>query len=403
MRQFDIVIYGATGFVGRLSAEYLAGRSAGDLSVALAGRSMERLEKVRANLPPKAQSWPLVAVDSDDVDGLRALARTTRVLVTTVGPYRKYGMKVAQACAEEGTDYLDLTGEVLFVRDCADAFDTIAKASGARIVNACGFDSIPSDIGVLLLNHAARARQVGDLEQTTLLVTSMRGGFSGGTIDSLRTQMTEVTSDRARRRIAGDPYALSPDRENDLKVDDYDGHGAKFNKQWGLWTSPFIMSPFNSRIVRRSNALLGHAYGRSFSYTEVSAAGSGRKGQWRAKQATVILGLFYTAMQKPLLRKVLDRFLPKPGSGPSDERMRNGRFRLAIMTQTSNGHRLKVKIGLNLDPGYRGTALMLMESALCLLQTPRERTGVLTPAVAMGMSLADQLRKAGMTFDVSDV
>jgi short subunit dehydrogenase-like uncharacterized protein len=399
-RTYDIVIYGATGFVGRLSAEYLAEHAPAGLSVALAGRSLQRLEDVRSSLPAPGNAWPLVAVDSDDLEGLRALARSTTVLVTTVGPYRKYGMKVAQACAESGTDYLDLTGEVLFVRDCIDNFDAVAKASGARIVNACGFDSIPSDLGAFLLHQAAEKESAGTLEKTTLLVTSMRGGFSGGTIDSLRTQLAEVTTDKARRKVAGDPYALSPDRKAEIDADGYDRPGARFDKQWGMWTSPFIMAAFNTRIVRRSNALLGHAYGRGFSYTEVSAAGTGRKGQWRAKQATFIIGLFFTAMQKPALRRILDRFLPKPGSGPSDEQMRKGKFRMSVLTQTSSGRALKVKIGLDLDPGYRGTALMLMESALCLLETPRSRTGVLTPATAMGMRLVDQLRKAGMRLEV---
>lgn len=401
-RQYDIVIYGATGFVGRLSAEYLAARPAADVRVALAGRSMARLEQVRARLPEPARIWPLLAVDSSDLDGLRALARSTKVLVTTVGPYRKYGMKVAQACAEEGTDYLDLTGEVLFVRDCIDAFDDIARKSGARIVNACGFDSIPSDLGTYLLHRTATEQGLGQLEKTTLLVTSMRGGFSGGTIDSLRTQLAEVTGDKARRRAAGDPYALSPERENDLTIDGYDKPGPRFDGQSQTWTSPFIMAPFNTRIVRRSNALLGHAYGRSFSYQEVSAAGGGTKGKWRAQRSTMLIGFFITAMQKPALRRILDRFLPKPGSGPSDEQMRKGRFRLSIISDTSSGKRLKAKVGLDLDPGYRGTALMLIEAALCLLDTPRSRSGVLTPATAMGDALIAQLRKAGMTLEAKE-
>lgn len=396
MADYDIVLFGASGFVGKLTARYLAEHNPG-LRIALAGRSIAKLEEVRSSLPRSAADWPIIIADSSEVTALESMAQSTRLVISTVGPYSQRGLALAGACAKFGTDYVDLTGEVFFVRDCADRFDVLARQTKARIVNSCGFDSIPSDLGVLALANKAKELDGSTLGATKLLVTSMRGGFSGGTLASMKQQMEEMGANRSLRKVIGDPYGLSPDRTAEPNTDTYDNPGARFDQQLQMWTSPFVMAPFNTRIVRRSNALSGYAYGREFSYQEVSAAKSKRSAQ----RSTLILGLFVTAMQKPVLRKIIARFLPKPGTGPSETAMRNGRFRISIFTTTTSGKKLKCKVGLDLDPGYMGTALMLVESALCLLETPKTVGGVLTPSTAMGMTLVERLRKAGMTIEVS--
>ena len=273
-RAFDIVVFGATGFVGKLVAAYLAAHAPAGTRIGLAGRSRERLQAARLALGAAAHDWPLLVADTADPTALDALVASTRVVATTVGPYARYGLPLVEACARHGTDYADLTGEVLFVRDCIDRYQQAAVGSGARIVHACGFDSIPSDLGVLLLHERAVAEGAGQLESTTL-VARMKGGVSGGTLDSLRAQVEAVRADGSRKAILADPYALSPDRaaEPDLGPQG-DGLVPAYDRSVG-WTAPFVMAPYNTRIVRRSNALLGWAYGREFRYREVMGFGRG--------------------------------------------------------------------------------------------------------------------------------
>jgi short subunit dehydrogenase-like uncharacterized protein len=270
-RELDVVVFGATGFVGRLVAGYLAGHAPGGVRVGLAGRSQRRLAEVRAGLGAAAAAWPLLAADSADPPSLAALARAARVVVSTVGPYRAQGLALVRACAGAGTDYADLTGEVLFIRDSIDHCHDAAARSGARIVHCCGFDSVPSDLGVLLLHLAARADDAGDLQDTTLAVTALRGGISGGTLASLMGQQDEVRASAARRQMVADPYALSPDRaaEPDLG-DERDPQGILYDGELRMWMAPFAMAGVNTRVVRRSNALQGWAYGRRFRYREVT-------------------------------------------------------------------------------------------------------------------------------------
>lgn len=396
MSDYDIVLFGATGFVGKLTAQYLANLNS-NYKVAIAGRSEAKLNELKRQLPGNASSWPSLIVDSNDLQSLERMAESTRLVISTVGPYSNHGLPLVGACAKYGTDYVDLTGEVLFVRDCADKFDQLAQQTKARIVNACGFDSIPSDLGVLTLADEAKRVEGSALTKTTLLVTSMRGGFSGGTFASMLQQMAEIGEKPPLRKVLGDPYGLSPNRQAEPKVDSYDNPGARYLSDLKVWTSPFVMATFNTRIVRRSNALSDYSYGRTFGYQEFSAA----KSKWQARKMTIGLGVFITALQKPRLRSLIARFLPKPGTGPSEEQMRNGRFRISIFTTTESGKPLKCKVGLDLDPGYMGTALMLVQSAICLLETEKKRAGVLTPATAMGMDLVERLRSAGMTFDVT--
>jgi short subunit dehydrogenase-like uncharacterized protein len=398
-RELDVVLYGATGFVGKLTAEYLARAAPDGTRIGLGGRSRAKLERVRESLGAAASEWELVVADSGDATALAELAARTRVVATTVGPYRKYGLKLVDACASAGTHYADLTGEPLFMLDTIRHFDAPAKASGARIVHNCGFDSIPSDLGVLLLHEAA-----GELTDTTLVVTSVRGGVSGGTIAAMGGTIDEVRSDRALRKVLMDPYALSPDRsaEPDLG-DEKDLSGVEHDSELGGWLGPFIMAGVNTRVVRRSNALLDWAYGRRFAYREVMGFGEGVKGRAMALGAAAGTGGLTVAMALPPTRFVLDRVLPDPGEGPSDDMVRNGFFEIEVHARTPSGERWVCDVKAKGDPGYGATSVMLGESALCLALAGEklpERAGVLTPATGMGVALAERLRAAGLTFEV---
>jgi short subunit dehydrogenase-like uncharacterized protein len=403
-RELDVVVFGASGFVGRLTAAYLAEHAPDGVRIGLGGRSEEKLARVRAELGAAAAEWPLVTADSSDADALKALAARSRVVATTVGPYRQYGMPLVEACAAAGTDYADLTGEVLFIRDAIDRCHGQAQASGARIVHTCGFDSIPSDLGVLLLHEAAKADGAGELEDTTYVVRGLKGGASGGTIASMKGMIDDVRADPALRKVADDPYALSPDRpaepdlgrESDLRMPVYDD-------ELGTWLGPFVMAAINTRVVRRSNALQGWGYGRRFRYRETMAMGPGVAGRAKATALSTGLGALVGGLSLGPTRAVLDRFLPSPGEGPSDEARAKGFFKIDIHARTSTGARHVCHVAAKGDPGYAATAVMLGESALCLaLDRDRlpDRSGVLTPAAALGVPLVERLRAAGQVYDV---
>jgi len=400
-RELDVVVFGATGFAGRLVAGYLSGHAPGGVRIGLAGRSERRLADVRAGLGAAASAWPLLVADSADPVSVAALARAARVVVSTVGPYRAHGLELVQACAGAGTDYADLTGEVLFIRDSIDSCHDVAAAAGARIVHCCGFDSVPSDLGVLLLHQAARADDAGELQDTTLVVTALRGGVSGGTLASMMAQQAEVRASAQLRRVAGDPYALSPDRaaEPDLG-DERDPGWARYDGGLRMWTGPFAMAGINTRVVRRSNALQGWAYGRRFRYREVTGFGASPAAPLLAGAVSTVLKAAEAGLAFGPSRAVLARLLPAPGQGPSEKTRRTGFFRIQIHTRTSAGVRYLGTIEAQGDPGYAATSVMLGETALCLAldcdQLPG-RAGVLTPATAMGAALAARLRSAGHT------
>jgi short subunit dehydrogenase-like uncharacterized protein len=402
-RGLDIVVFGATGFVGRLVAGYLAEHAPDGVRIGLAGRSEERLAQTRLRLGPVASGWPLVVADSGDEESLASMVRGARVVATTVGPYRGSGLRLVDACIAAGTDYADLTGEVLFARESIERHAGAAEA-GARIVHSCGFDSIPSDLGVLLLHEAAREHGDGELEDTTLVVTAFKGGLSGGTLASVRGQIDELRTNGDARRVIADPYALSPDRSSAADGGgERDVRGVGRDEELGGWVGPFVMAPYNTRVVRRSNALLDGAYGRRFRYREVSGFGTGPAAPVKAVAATAMLGALLGGLAFGPTRKVLDRVLPDPGEGPSETTRRRGCFRLEIHTRTSKGARYRATVAATGDPGYAATAMMMGESALCLaLDRDRlpQRAGVLTPAVAMDGALADRLRAAGMTLAI---
>jgi len=348
-----------------------------------------------------------VVADSGDPAQVGALARGTRVVLTTVGPYAKHGMPLLRACAEAGTHYADLTGEVLFMRDAIDAAHDVAREHGARIVHTAGFDSIPSDLGVLALHEAVRDADAGELGETTFVLEATRGGFSGGTIDSLRGQLDAIRNDPSRRRIVLDPYGLSPDRaaEPDLGRE-RDPTGVHRDPTTGVFLAPFLMSTINTRVVRRSNALLGYAYGRRFRYQEHMAGGRGPLGAARAAAIVAGLGVLVGGLSLPPTRRLLDRLLPDPGQGPSEELRRTGFFRISITTTTTTGRRFRATIVVQGDPGYQATAEMLGEAGLALaLDGPSlpDAAGVLTPAAALGTTLTDRLRAIGHRYDVAEI
>ncbi|MDA0185440.1 saccharopine dehydrogenase NADP-binding domain-containing protein [Solirubrobacter phytolaccae] len=359
----DIVVFGATGFVGRLVAEYL---DKTDADVALAGRSRSKLEALGIDRP-------LIVADADDPG---ALARSARVVCTTVGPYRKGGLKLVDACVEAGTAYCDLTGEILFAHDAVARHDA-AVASGARIVLSCGFDSIPSDLGTFLLHEAA-----GELGRTTFVLKALRGGASGGTLASMKGQVDEMRADLAARDVIIDPASLGgSDRTRDFRA-------VKRDPEHG-WIGPFVMATYNTRIVRRSAELLG--YGPDFAYREVSAY----KNPIAAYGFTACLGLLAGGLAFGPTRWVLDRVLPGPGAGPSEKARTNGFFKVQVH---GGGH--VATVAAKGDPGYAATAVMMGEAALTLARTDGPG-GVLTPASAMGAALVERLRAAGLTLTVT--
>jgi len=409
-RATDVIVWGATGYTGELVAEYLVARLQDTgLRLALGGRNRSKLEQLRRRMAdswPEAAELPLVVADSRDRAALEGIAADTEVVCTTVGPYAKYGHEMVAACAEQGTDYCDLTGEVQFIHAMIERHHERARLTGARIVHCCGFDSIPSDLGTLMLHHAMTKRPAR-LDEVKLVVGASRGGLSGGTVASLLNVVVEAARDRSVRRIVGDPYALNPDGERH-GPDGPDLQRPRFDPALGRWTGPFVMAAINTRVVRRSNALLGWPYGRDFRYSEVTGFGPGPKGRVQATMMAGGLGAFVAALSwAPTLTLLEKVALPSPGEGPSPETRDAGFFKLKLHARgtTSAGDtvRLTGRVEGHSDPGYGETAKMLGESALCLALDGAELNspgGVLTPASAMGRTLLERLRAAGMVFEV---
>lgn len=410
-RELDVVVFGATGFVGVLTARYLAEHAPPGTRIGLAGRNEAKLERTRASLPENAHNWPIIVADSDSPASLDAMAARTRVVCTTVGPYLRYGESLLAAVANAGTDYVDLTGEVPFVRYSIDKVGEQAAATGARIVHACGFDSIPSDVGVYLLHQAVTADDEGELTDTTLVVTSMRGGLSGGTIDTMRV-VSDLAKNKDTRRVLLNPQALSsaPNEKpaGDRKAEPSDmaiTSASTVDPSLSGTLGPFLMGSYNTRIVRRTHYLLDRAYGERFRYAETMALGRNRVTSRLAAGAVAAgMGAFFGAMALKPTRALLDRVLPAPGEGPSEEARENGHFDVRVFTTTTTGARYRSRVAAEGDPGYKATALMLGESALTLAldrdKLP-DRHGVLTPVSAMGDALVDRLRAAGMTLEAT--
>jgi short subunit dehydrogenase-like uncharacterized protein len=408
-RELDIVLYGATGFVGKLTAEYLA-KAGGTARIGLAGRSTERLLKVRESLGEAARDWPLIAADAASPSSLNDMAARARVVVTTVGPYTKYGLPLVAACAAAGTDYADLAGETMFIRESIDTYHEQAVDTGARIVHACGFDSIPSDLTVYALFEQAREDGTGELGETNFVVRGFAAGLSGGTVASMMEVMATASADPAARRLMNDPYTLTTDRAGEPDF------GHQSDTPWrrgrdiapelgGVWTGAFAMGAPNARIVRRSNALLGWAYGPRFRYAENMSVGSSVMAPVAAAVGTAanaaVLGLGSRYFNK-LPRGVLERIAPKPGTGPSERARENGHYRVETYTTTTSGARYRATMAQRGDPGYKATSVLLGECGLALaLDRDRlsELRGVLTPAASMGDVLLARLPAAGVTLN----
>jgi short subunit dehydrogenase-like uncharacterized protein len=410
-REYDIVVYGATGFVGKLTADYLA-RSGGDARVALAGRSRERLLAVRETLGESAQSWPLLEADASSPSTLEAMAAQTQVVITTVGPYLKYGMPLVAACAAAGTDYADLTGEAVFVRSSIDLHHKQAVDTGARIVHACGFDSIPSDLSVYALHRKVSEDGAGELGDTDFVLRVFSGGVSGGTVGSMVELLDVSSRDPDVRRQAADPYTLTTDRgaEPDLgpQPDLQRRRGRDIAPELdGIWTAGFPMAPYNTRIVRRSNALLEWAYGRQFRYAETMSLGSSPVAPVGSALVTAVgnavfgLGSRYFRF---LPRPLVERVLPKSGTGPSEARRERGHYKAETYTTTTTGSRYVATMAQQGDPGYKATSVLLGESGLALAldrDKLSDLRGVLTPASAMGDALLDRLPAAGVSLSTT--
>lgn len=409
-RAYAVVLYGATSFVGQITAHYLAeflsankDKNSDTVNWAIAGRDQEKLNELQSNLSSKVN---IIVANSDDAASLDAMTEQTQVIISTVGPYLKYGEPLIKSCVDNGTDYVDLTGEAIFIKDMLDKYQQAAKQSGARIVNSCGFDSIPSDLGVYFTQKQAEAKFDSTCDVIHMRVKAAKGGLSGGTIASMATIFEEVGQDKSRRKQVANPYLLNDDtdapnvRQSNVSKPEYDSEHQR-------WLAPFVMASINTRIVHRSNQLLGYEYGRDFKYDEAMWMKDGIKGKLTSYALSAGLLGFATAMIITPSRELLSKHvLPKSGSGPSKEEQENGYFDIRLFGQTANKHSIATKVTGDKDPGYGSTSRMLSQAALCLAQDISKEEvvgGFWTPASAMGDKLLTRLEEhAGLSFDVID-
>lgn len=419
-RPYAVVLYGATSFVGQITAHYLAQflsnkKSTDDseksaVTWAIAGRDKEKLEKLQSELS-KAQNneetdkkVDIIIANSDDDTSLDEMTKQTLVIISTVGPYLKYGEPLIKSCVNNGTDYVDLTGEAIFIKDMMDKYQAKAQQTGARIVNSCGFDSIPSDLGVYFTQQQAETKFNQQCDVIHMRVKAAKGGLSGGTIASMATIFEEVGKDKARRKQVANPYLLNDDtdapnvRQDNVSKPEYDSEHER-------WLAPFVMASINTRIVHRSNQLLGYEYGREFKYDEAMWMKDGVKGQLSSYAMSAGLLGFATAMMIKPSRELLSKHvLPKSGSGPSKSEQENGYFDIRFFGETSEKDSISTKVTGDKDPGYGSTSRMLAQSALCLAQDVTKAEvagGFWTPASAMGNKLLTRLEEhAGLSFAV---
>ena len=385
-REFDVVVFGATGFTGRLVAEYLQSQYGSDVSWAMAGRSHDKLEAVRDEMGV-SKEIALIVANSDDPASLEAMAERTKSVCTTVGPYQLYGDGLVEACVKAGTDYVDLSGEPPWMVDTIVKYDAAAKESGARIVHSCGFDSIPFDMGVYFLQQHAIAHHGGACSKVRGRVRKMKGTFSGGTAASFGETMKRAMKEPEVLGWLKDPFSLVPDFNGPPQPT---GHKPIEEKDLNSWSAPFIMASINTKNVHRSNALLGHLYGEDFVYDEMMLTGPGEKGEAMAN---------HVASDNSMAKNP-----PKPGEGPSKEERETGFYDVMFVGDAPDGSRLIAGVTGDKDPGYGSTSKMIAEAALCLAKDiSREETpgGVYTSAPAMGSALIERLvANAGLTFKI---
>lgn len=404
-QQYDVVVFGATSFVGQILCRYLLATYGQDQSFkwAIAGRSQGKLDQLKSELG--APDLAVLLADASDGGALESMCRQTRVVVSTVGPYALYGEPLIQACVATGTDYCDLTGEVQWIWQMIGRYEDQAKASGARIVHCCGFDSIPSDLGVWHLQEEAVKRFGVPCKQVKMRVKAAKGGFSGGTVASLMNVAKEAIANPDLRRQLANPYSLCPlsytnqARQPNVK-------SAEFDPDCNAWLAPFVMAGINTRIVQRSSALTG-AYGEDFMYDEAMVTGKGLAGRATAYAVTAAIGGFLASSAVKPTRWVLEKFVvPKPGEGPSAEDQEKGFYDIRFFGHTEDGQTIRTKVRGDRDPGYGSTSKMLGEAASCLaFDISKEEVpgGFWTPASIFGDKLLTRLTsKAGLTFEVLD-
>lgn len=403
-RPFDLVVFGATSFVGKILCGHLTERHGTDgaLRWAIAGRNADKLDAVATSTGADVER---IVADALDPGAMADLAGRARLVVSTVGPYATFGSPLVAAVAEAGTDYCDLTGEPQWMQRMIDAHGDAAAASGARIVHACGFDSIPSDLGVRFTQRQATERFGAPCTRIGMRVKAASGGFSGGTVASGLAVMEELRTDPHLRKVLGNPYALAPDGQRSGVEQPSVGRPER-DALSGQWVGPFVMAPVNTKIVHRSHALLGRPWGEAFRYDEATMTGDGLRGLAKAGAlAGGLLGFAGAASIGPT-RSLLQRFvLPSPGEGPSTESQEAGFYDIRFFGTTSDGRRITTKVTGDRDPGYGSTSKMLGEAAVCLLERSRDVTpgGFWTPATAMGDALIEQLvAHAGLEFAVVD-
>lgn len=406
-REFDVILWGASGFTGQLVAEYLAQRYGigQSLKWAIAGRNASRLQSIRQSLQPASGSsreLPILLADSDDAASLRALSRRTRVVCSTVGPYAKLGSKLVAECVSAGTHYCDLSGEVHWMRQMIDAHHDAARQSGARIVHSCGFDCIPSDLGVHWLQREMRAQHGVFCRSISYRVESFKGGFSGGTAASMLHMMEQAEEDSSIAIILKDPYALNP-VDAPRGLDGPEKTYPEYDIDFSAWVAPFMMAQVNTKVVRRSNALLGLPYGVEFRYDEGFIMPFRQLGFPLAVLMAGGSAMFTAATQASGLRALLSKALPQSGAGPDLKTREGGHFQIQLLGRhpSQASHNLRLRIRGDKDPGYGSTAGMLGESAVCLaLDSLSSTGGVWTPAVAMGDALIDRIEEnAGVSFE----
>lgn len=382
-KEFDIIVYGASGYTGRLVAEYLIQRYGADASLkwAMAGRSHGKLREVRGEIDP-LEATPIVVADADDPASLRAMAMRARCVITTVGPYQLYGEPLVAACAEMGTDYVDLCGEPAWMRAMIDKYDAAAKKSGARIVFSCGFDSIPFDLGVWFTQEETTKEFGAPAREIKCRVRAMKGKFSGGTAASFKATMAAAFKDPSIIELLKSPFALTPGHEGAKQPS-----GSKPIEENGVWMAPFVMAPINTKNVHRSNFLMGHPYGKEFLYSEMMMTGAGAQGEAIAKAVAADTSL-------------MGDDAPKPGEGPTKEERETGFYDVLFTGETARGEKIRAHCKGDRDPGYGSTSKMIAEAAICLVRDRSDTPGGLwTPAAAMGRALIKRLEaNAGLKF-----
>lgn len=406
---YDLVVFGATSFVGQILTRYLAeyfSTQQEQLSWAIAGRSQQKLQDLKSSLGTLGESLPILIADASNQVELNALCAQTRVVVSTVGPYALYGEPLIQACVNNSTDYCDLTGETQWIKKMIEKYESQAQQSGARIVHCCGFDSVPSDMGVYYLQQQAQKQFNAPATQVSMRVKTLKGGASGGTVASLINVIQEAAADPALRKDLVNPYVLCPPDHGNSQRQIYI-KTAKFDPDFNAWIAPFVMAAVNERVVHRSNALSGNAYGSNFSYNEAILTGEGLKGRFKALGVVSGLGVFMLAAVSKPVSQLMERYmLPKPGEGPTPEQQRTGCFDLRFVGKTEAGQTLKIKVTGDRDPGYGSTGKMLGQAALSLAidhvkeaKKTGRAGGFWTPATMFDDRFIQRLTKhAGLAF-----